>query len=111
MNSNVGAWYWPATRPLATFGAWARQASRTDWSNCCCGAQSERATTRIVRVGWLSRPIGAFVARRRARCGWAPVNCVVMPPVGLPVWFSPVISHGVIQRFLTAPERGSTSTM
>ncbi len=34
-----------------------------------------------------------------------------LPPLGLPVWFSPVISNGVIHRLRTAPVRGSTSIM
>ena len=42
-----------------------------------------------------SRPVGALVARIRARCGWAPVNWVVTPPRVVPAWFSPVISYGV----------------
>ena len=63
----------------------------------------------MVRDGSPSRPLGALVARIRARWGWAPVSWVVMPPDGVPAWFSPVISNGVTQRLRTAPVVGSTS--
>ncbi len=111
MNSNVGAAYWPAVSPCAAVGALLRQSSSSCWSAGASGLHSERCTTRIMRVGWLSSPVGAFVARMRARCGWGPVNWVVMPPLGLPFWFSPVISYGVTQRLRTSPVAGSTSIM
>src|SRR3954464_9932650 len=107
MNSNVGAVYWPGTRSFAAFGALLKHESRAAWSTLPAaspvGVQSERAATFTVRVGWLSRPVGAFVARIRSRWGWAPVHPVEMPPLGLPSWFSPVISNGVTQRFFTDP--------
>ncbi len=72
----------------------------------------------MVLVGWLSRPIGALVARSRARCGWGPVFWVVMPPpmgVTPSAWngpfCSPVISNGVTQRLRTAPVVGLMSIM
>ena len=79
MNSKVGAKYWPASSPLATWLVASflfRQVSsevRTGLPAAsltgACGTHRERTATRMVRVGWLSRPRGALVARSRARCG------------------------------------------
>src|SRR6476659_2452363 len=123
MNVNVGAVYSPATSPFAVFGAELRQVSREVSTALplasltgACGTHSDRTATRTVRVGWLSSPAGALVARSRARWGWAPVFWVVMPPpIGVtpsactgPL-FSPVIADGVAHLFRTAPVVGLTS--
>jgi hypothetical protein len=78
------ATYCPAMSPLAYFGAPSRQASNTAWSAGAVGRHSDRCTTLTVRVGWLSRPTGAFAVRIRIRWDCTPVNCVVMSPLGLP---------------------------
>src|SRR6476469_3018062 len=74
MKVNVGAVYSPAISPFAVFAALLRQVSRLvstalplaslTWA---CGGHSDRTATRTVRVGWLSSPAGALVARSRAR--------------------------------------------
>ena len=78
MNAKVGAKYCPADSPLATvaLAALFRQVSREVRTGLpdasltgACGTHRERTATRMVRVGWLSRPRGALVARSRARCG------------------------------------------
>jgi hypothetical protein len=123
MNVNVGAVYSPATSPFAVFGAEFKQVSRVVNTALpfasltgACGVHRDRTATRTVRVGWLNRPAGALVARKRARWGWAPVFWVVMPPpIGVtpsacsgPL-FSPVIANGVAHLLRTAPVVGLTS--
>src|SRR6476620_12649944 len=109
MYANTGAMYGPGCSPLARVGAFLKHASRAAWLMVVVvtftgvGRQRLRTPTRTVLSGWLSSPFGALVARRRARCGWAPVFWVVMPPGGplMGTPFSPVISNGVIQRLRT----------
>lgn len=98
MYSKTGATYCQATSPFATFGALLKHSSSATWPSGPAGVQSVRTATLIVRDGWLSNPAGAFVARILARSGCGPVFCVVMPPLGDPVAFSPVISNGMTTR-------------